>query len=79
MPNYPWLAEAQIDANDVRERMRALRMLGDPYSEEDLADAPDAVRDKTELDALVAYLQGLGVSAAPAAATPVASAAVGSP
>ncbi len=61
MPNYPWLAEAQIDGNDLRARMRALRMLGDPYSEEDLAGAPDAVRDKTELDALVAYLQGLGV------------------
>ena len=65
MPNYPWLAEAQIDGNDLRARMRALRMLGDPYTEEDLAGAPDAVRDKTELDALVAYLQGLGVTAAP--------------
>jgi cytochrome c oxidase cbb3-type subunit 2 len=79
MPNYPWLAEAQIDANDVRERMRALRMLGDPYSEEDLAGAPDAVRGKTELDALVAYLQGMGVSTAPAAAIPVASVAGGTP
>ena len=55
--------------------MRALRLLGDPYSEEDLAGAPDAVRDKTELDALVAYLQGLGVAVAP----PAAQAAVGSP
>ncbi len=65
MPDYPWLAEAHIDGNDLQARMRALRMLGDPYSEEDIAGAPDAVRDKTELDALVAYLQGLGVTAAP--------------
>jgi cytochrome c oxidase cbb3-type subunit II len=79
MPNYPWLAEAHIDGNDVRARMRALRLLGDPYSEEDLAGATDAVRDKTELDALVAYLQGLGVAGTPPAAPPVAQAAVGSP
>jgi cytochrome c oxidase cbb3-type subunit 2 len=61
MPNYPWLAKAQIDGNDLKARMRALRMLGDPYSETEIADAPDVVRDKTELDALVAYLQGMGV------------------
>jgi cytochrome c oxidase cbb3-type subunit 2 len=79
MPNYPWLAEAHIDGNDVKARMRALRLLGDPYSEEDLAGAPDAVRDKTELDALVAYLQGLGVAGTPPAPPPVAQAAVGSP
>ena len=54
-----------IDGDDLQARMRALRMLGDPYTEADLAGAPDAVRDKTELDALVAYLQGLGVTAAP--------------
>jgi cytochrome c oxidase cbb3-type subunit 2 len=42
--------------------MRALRLLGDPYSESDIAAAPKAVDGKTELDALVAYLQGLGVS-----------------
>jgi cytochrome c oxidase cbb3-type subunit II len=63
MPGYPWLEKAGIDGNDVRARMRALRMLGDPYTEEDIAGAPDTVRDKTELDALVAYLQGLGVHA----------------
>jgi cytochrome c oxidase cbb3-type subunit 2 len=75
MPNYPWLATATVDGNEVKARMRALRMLGDPYGETDIADAPDAVRDKTELDALVAYLQGLGVNTTPA----VAQAAVGSP
>jgi cytochrome c oxidase cbb3-type subunit 2 len=40
--------------------MRALRMLGDPYTDADLADAPKAVEGKTEMDAMVAYLQGLG-------------------
>jgi cytochrome c oxidase cbb3-type subunit 2 len=40
--------------------MVALRRLGDPYTDADIADAPDAVRGRTELDALVAYLQGLG-------------------
>jgi len=65
MPGYPWLAEEQIDGEDIEARMRALRMLGDPYSEEDIAGATDAVRGKTELDALVAYLQGLGVTAVP--------------
>jgi cytochrome c oxidase cbb3-type subunit 2 len=43
-------------------RMRVLRRLGDPYTDEDIAAAYEAVKDKTELDALVAYLQGLGVS-----------------
>ena len=65
MPGYPLLAKAGIDGNDLRERMRALRTLGDPYTEEDLAGAPDAVKDKTELDALVAYLQGMGVNVTP--------------
>jgi len=67
MPGYPWLAKAAIDGNDLRERMRTLRTLGDPYSEEELAGAPDAVKGKTELDALIAYLQGLGVNVAPPA------------
>ena len=52
--------------------MRTLRTLGDPYSEAQIAGAADAVKDKTELDALIAYLQGLGLKAAPvtAAVTP---------
>jgi cytochrome c oxidase cbb3-type subunit II len=64
MPGYPWLAEAHIDGVDLRARMRALRMLGDPYSDAEIAGAEEAVQGKTELDALVAYLQGLGVAAA---------------
>lgn len=67
MPNYPWLAEAQIDGADVQARMRVLRTLGDPYSDEEIAAAPAAVKDKSELDAIVAYLQGLGVRNVPAA------------
>jgi cytochrome c oxidase cbb3-type subunit 2 len=63
MPNYPWLANATLDGSDIQARMRVLRMLGDPYSEAEIAAAADAVKDRTELDALVAYLQGLGVRA----------------
>ena len=62
MPGYPWLAKATIDGADVQARMRVLRRLGDPYSDAEIAAAPKAVKHKTELDALVAYLQGLGVS-----------------
>jgi cytochrome c oxidase cbb3-type subunit 2 len=62
MPNYPWLAERKLDGRDIEARMRALRRLGDPYTDADIDAARDAVKDKTELDALVAYLQGLGVS-----------------
>jgi cytochrome c oxidase cbb3-type subunit II len=65
MPGYPWLAEEKIDAADIKARMRALRRLGDPYTDVDMAGAEDAVQGKTELDALVAYLQGLGVSVIP--------------
>ncbi|WP_426688785.1 cytochrome-c oxidase, cbb3-type subunit II [Rhodanobacter ginsengiterrae] len=61
MPAYPWLARNKIDGADVQARMRALRRLGDPYSDADIAGAPAAVEGKTELDALIAYLQGLGI------------------
>jgi cytochrome c oxidase cbb3-type subunit II len=72
MPKYPWLAEARVDGADIQARMRALRTLGDPYSEAEIEAAAQAVQDKTELDAIVAYLQGLGVriDVAQAAATP---------
>jgi cytochrome c oxidase cbb3-type subunit 2 len=60
MPAYPWLAEATIDPDLIQTKMRALRMLGDPYSDEEIAAAPNAVKDKTEMDALIAYLQDLG-------------------
>jgi len=61
MPAYRWLEPAVLDGNDIAARMRALRALGDPYSDSDIAAAPKAVEGRTELDALVAYLQGLGV------------------
>ena len=60
MPGFPWLAEAKVDGEQVQQRMKALRTIGDPYSAEDIAGAPAAVDGKTELDAVVAYLQGLG-------------------
>jgi cytochrome c oxidase cbb3-type subunit 2 len=60
MPAYPWLARAEVDGELVARKMRRLRMLGDPYSDEEIAAAPEAVAGKTELDALVAYLQNLG-------------------
>jgi cytochrome c oxidase cbb3-type subunit 2 len=63
MPGFPWLEKAEVDGAKVQRRMSALRMLGDPYSEADIAAAPKAVEGRTEQDALVAYLQGLGRTA----------------
>jgi cytochrome c oxidase cbb3-type subunit 2 len=60
MPGYPWLAQSKLDAETVESHMRALRTIGDPYTDEDLKSIKAAVDDKTELDALVAYLQSLG-------------------
>lgn len=60
MPGYPWLAETPVDAELVQGKMRALKALGDPYTEEEIAQAAAIVQSKTEMDALVAYLQGLG-------------------
>jgi cytochrome c oxidase cbb3-type subunit 2 len=57
MPGYPWLAEQRIDIADLQARMRAL---GDPYTDAEIEAAGADVQGKTELDALVAYLQGLG-------------------
>lgn len=61
MPAYPWLAKRKVDAADIQQRMRVLRFLGDPYSDEDIAGATQALAGKNEMDALVAYLQGLGI------------------
>jgi cytochrome c oxidase cbb3-type subunit II len=61
MPAYSWLAKASVDDVDVQARMRALARVGVPYSAEDIAKAPAALKGKTELDALIEYLQGLGV------------------
>jgi cytochrome c oxidase cbb3-type subunit 2 len=60
MPGFPWLAGNKVDGTLVRSKMQALKTLGDPYTKADIDGAADAVADRTELDALVAYLQGLG-------------------
>ncbi|HVY64552.1 MAG TPA: cytochrome-c oxidase, cbb3-type subunit II [Gammaproteobacteria bacterium] len=70
MPAYRWLEHAQIDPADVQARMRVLRSLGEPYEAAQIESAPAAVAGKSELDALVAYLQGLGARRV-AASTPV--------
>lgn len=61
MPNYPWLAKTPLVPQEVVPKMRALQRLSVPYSEQDIKDAPAALADKTEQDALIAYLQGLGI------------------
>ncbi len=61
MPAYPWLEHATIDPADMAPKMKALRMVGVPYSDDDIAKAGDAVKGKTELEAVIAYLQGLGL------------------
>jgi cytochrome c oxidase cbb3-type subunit 2 len=60
MPGYPWLAKNTLDPDEIMADMRALKRLGDPYSDADIAGAPTALEGKTEQDALIAYLQGLG-------------------
>jgi cytochrome c oxidase cbb3-type subunit 2 len=60
MPAYPWLASQAIDAASVAPRLKAMQRLGVPYTDAEIAAGADAVKDRTELDALVAYLQSLG-------------------
>ena len=60
MPAFPWLEKNPLDGEQVAAHMRALQRLGDPYTDADIQNAPAAVAGKTELDAIVAYLQGLG-------------------
>jgi len=62
MPGYPWLAENPIDGEALQARLRALRALGHPYTEEEIAGAPAAVAGRSEMDAMIAYLQGLGTA-----------------
>ena len=60
MPGFPWFAETELDGRQVAARMKALQRIGDPYTDAQIASAPGEVAGKTELDAVVAYLQGLG-------------------
>jgi cytochrome c oxidase cbb3-type subunit 2 len=62
MPAYPWLERAAVDAAVMPAKLTALRRVGVPYSDDEVKAAPDAVKGKSELDALVAYLQVLGTT-----------------
>jgi cytochrome c oxidase cbb3-type subunit II len=61
MPAYPWLEKTKLDGSDIQARMKALRIVGVPYTDEQISKAPEALKGKTEIDAVIAYLQGLGV------------------
>jgi cytochrome c oxidase cbb3-type subunit 2 len=60
MPGYPWLANTKLVAGEIVPKMRAMQRLNVPYTDQEIKDAPLQLADKTEQDALVAYLQGLG-------------------
>ncbi len=62
MPAYTWLAKSPADAEDIEAKMRALRRVGVPYTDADIAGAKEALKDKTEMDALISYLQVLGTA-----------------
>ncbi|MGB7184880.1 MAG: cytochrome-c oxidase, cbb3-type subunit II [Burkholderiaceae bacterium] len=62
MPAYPWLADAAVDSEIIATKMSRLRTLGHPYTDEEIRNAADQVRGKTEMDALIAYLQVLGTA-----------------
>jgi len=61
MPGYPWLARTRLDPATIIPKLRAMQLLSVPYSEEDVRNAPAALEGKTEQDALIAYLQGMGI------------------
>jgi len=62
MPAYPWLAKSAANAEDIGAKLRSLRRLGVPYADAELAEASAALKGKTEMDALIAYLQVLGTA-----------------
>ncbi len=62
MPAYPWLAKNPAETGDIETKLKVLRVLGHPYTDEDVAGARKALAGKTEQDALIAYLQVLGTS-----------------
>lgn len=62
MPAYPWLSTSLVDAQQMPARMRALRRVGVPYTDEEIAQAPAQVQGKTEMEATIAYLQSLGLA-----------------
>jgi cytochrome c oxidase cbb3-type subunit 2 len=62
MPAYPWLLKAEIDPGSMAPRMKALRTVGVPYTDAEIAKAAEDVKGRTEMDALIAYLQVLGTA-----------------
>ena len=60
MPGFPWLAENTVEGSNITEKMKTLRTLGVPYSDEDIAGAADKLKGKSEMDAMIAYLQNMG-------------------
>lgn len=62
MPGYPWLADNVLTGEMTAKKMRAMQTLGVPYTDADIANAAAQVSGKTEMDALIAYLQGLGIA-----------------
>jgi cytochrome c oxidase cbb3-type subunit 2 len=62
MPAYPWLATTPVDGSTIVRKLTVLKDMGHPYDEKDIAGAKDALKGKTEQDALIAYLQGLGTA-----------------
>jgi cytochrome c oxidase cbb3-type subunit II len=62
MPAYTWLEKTPADSASIQNHMRALRAVGVPYTDAEISTAPDQLQGKSELDALVAYLQGLGLA-----------------
>ncbi|MGB5721167.1 MAG: cytochrome-c oxidase, cbb3-type subunit II, partial [Woeseiaceae bacterium] len=62
MPGYPWLLENTVDPDLITTKLKALRFLGDPYTEEQIAGAAAAVQGRSEMEAMIAYLQGLGTN-----------------
>ena len=62
MPGFPWLEENVVDASVTPTKLERLRMIGVPYTDADIAGASSAVDGKTEMQALIAYLQGLGIA-----------------
>lgn len=62
MPGYPWFNDRHVDSELITRKLKTLRLLGDPYTDEQISGAAALVEGKTEMDAIVAYLQGLGTN-----------------
>jgi len=62
MPSYPWLQQSAANAEDIEAKMRALRRVGVPYPDDEIAKSKETLKEKTEMDALIAYLQVLGTA-----------------